>query len=192
MKSQKRETVKFNESLHGTYVIFVPCNVEIINIDKNGKSELIIPTGTPCVQDIHAEFTVTRILPFSWINLTSTNVTTFAEYQKTNITITKFNPNWNISHLISNDIEPMENFTKRLKNLEIKIPDLEYQETFSLVHLILIIWLTLLTLILAITLYCTYVQKPQILPTNIGELSTRGMELLAKNLNTTTQEREIK
>ena len=93
-----------------------------------------------------------------------------------NLNLTKFNPDWNISHYLSNEIEPTENLTKRLKSLEISIPELGYQETFSLIHLIIIVWLSLLTLISALILYCTFIQNPLLLPSEIGELGTKGLK----------------
>lgn len=188
MMSQKRETVKFDEKMHGTYIIFVPCHTEIMNINKKGISEVVIPTGIPCIQDMKTQFTVNKILPFSWINLTATNISTFEEYKTNNLNLTKFNPEWNMSHFISNEIEPTENLTKRLNNLEITIPELGYQETFSLIHLIIIMWLSLITILLALILYCTIIQKPLMLPSEIG---ATGLGALAQNLASSI-EREIR
>lgn len=168
--------------------MYVPCTTELINIDENGKSELIIPTGTPCFHNFQTQFTITKILPFSWINLTNTNVSTFLEYKEKGLQLTTFNSNWNSSHYILNEIEPTENLSKRLGKIELEIPTLGYQETFSLIHIIFTFWLILQTLLLGMLIYCKYMQKPIILPQeteNLGKITTN---LAGKYI----QEREVK
>lgn len=50
--SNKGETIYFEENHHRAYIMYVPCATEILNIDDKGNSELIIPTGIPCLQEI--------------------------------------------------------------------------------------------------------------------------------------------
>lgn len=105
---------------------------------------------------------------------------TISSFQKSNLSIPEININWNASHFHLNNIENPHNITSKLKNLVMEQIEIGVQEIFSLVHVIFIVWMSVISLlVLVIMYYLWYVGDPQ-------KLVNVGTDFLMKELEKLT------
>lgn len=149
--NHKTQKIDANSTIPGAVLLHVPCHFEIVNLKTSGLSKTIISTSIPCYHNIKNELKITHTLPFSWIKSENLNISDFVDIPLRNMQLT--NISWNQSFIEIDELEPLDVLEKKLKNIELKIPNLDSQETFSLIHLLMILWLISLTLIILLLGY---------------------------------------
>ncbi len=145
----------FNDSWPGAIIANVPCTHEVAQINNEGSTEIIIPSGMPCMNDpIKIKFE--HHLPSSWtkFDFIETNDGIEQSFRYPNLSVL-YNEKWDSYVPNFSPIEPVKDLREKLTNLELKIPLWE-SSMFSLIHIIMLTWLCLLTLIFGLIIACYF------------------------------------
>ena len=148
--------LKVNNSLPGTIILKVPCNYEVVHTNILGITDKIISSSVPCIANSDLfSIKISYSIPINFIANNSIKI------EKSN-----FSDNINEENILKIDsfiwdntlnnipqVVNSEDFEKRLKNITLMIPNLDSDNTFSFIHLVIITWQALITFIFAFLLY---------------------------------------
>ena len=149
--------LELNATKPGTLLLTAPCQYEVINVNDFGETNIVIPSGIPCIKNFTEKILFKKVLPYLWLNVSQiSNESDFKIREIRNLSLKSLNTNWSQSLMTLNPLESIENFEKRFRNMEIKIPTLGSQSTFTLLNMFYFIWLSLLSLCMFAILFIFY------------------------------------
>ena len=154
LQTNTSTVLSVNGSWPGTILITVPCHVELYHAKDNHP---LIPSGFPCPLDVTSQLSITHHLPLLWTKIAQLQINAdlaqsfrFAKFDEA------YNDNWTFTIPHFQAISPENEFNKRLKDIEIKIPQFDHNSTYSFIHLVLIVWLGALTFLFVLLGLCVF------------------------------------
>lgn len=144
-----------NTSLPGTLLITLSCTLELHQSISPNETQIIIPSGFPCLKDYKKPLAIVHHLPVLWTEMAVNDVgyRLDSDVAAVGIRWKEYNTNWTSIVPHFSPISSNSEFTKRLHDIELKLPDFDENDTINFIHFVIIIWCGLLTLIVIILLY---------------------------------------
>ena len=173
------------EEWPGMSIMEVPCELKVEQILENGQIEILIPAGIPCIRKTNPQISIKHHLPVVWTNIGDVEIKGGFEQTFTFRNIgTAYDPKWAEKVPYFTTVTPIKELEKRLKDVEVNIPDMKGDDSFNLIHIILITWCAALTLIVSFIILkeCLNSVRTAIAPAGEANIAGTLVDLATKVL----------
>jgi len=185
--SKKTKVINVKNNHPGSIILDIPCNFELVHINAQKESETLISSSIPCLKSLNPKIELTYSLPSALVNFSSFNSTVFylsksyTPFEQINLSYKSFN--WSSSLKNLTKLKTVEELAQELQNISMKIPELNSDSTFSLIHIFILLWLFFISLLCIVFAYAIYK-----LINNLFESQSKKMEVTREMLK---KEREV-
>lgn len=139
------------EKWPGMVIMKVPCEIKVEQVMEDGKIEVLIPAGMPCIRKTNPQIIVKHHLPVVWTTLGDMEIKGGFEQSFTFRNIaTAYDPKWAEKVPYFTTVTPIKDLEKRLKDVEINIPDMTGGDTINWLNIIFIVWCSALSFVVAL------------------------------------------